>query len=303
MERVIWPDESSWDALTLSNVYGASANLVLLDEVWDVSPEDYREGLRPTQVARRLPQLWALSTAHRRATGLMLDLLEQGRLGAGRVLVADWGAPAGADPADPGMWAGVSPWWDEQRADEMRLMVGTPGFAEQWLNVWPARAEGDGWLPGWFRLRVDAPVWSHVGVEAAPGSAQPVVAFSARSGDQVVVGVTRADSMAHAAVLARSVGSAPLVGKQLLADPVWASLGAEPRTGNAAAVLSEFRQLVTDGVLRHDGSHDLGEQVAAVRMESGPGGGQRLVSLDPVDAIKAALWAANGARQSDWFAG
>ena len=76
----------------VQSVYGASANLILLDEVWGVSPDDYREGLRPTQVARVQPQLWALSTAHRRATSLMPELMAPARAGQGRVMLADWGA-------------------------------------------------------------------------------------------------------------------------------------------------------------------------------------------------------------------
>lgn len=176
MERIIWPDESSWDALTLSSVYGESANVVMLDEVWDVSPEDYREGLRPTQVARTMPQLWALSTAHRRATGLMLELMEQGRRGEGRVLVVDWGAPEGADPLDPATWRAASPHWDDQRAEEMSLVAGQPGFAEQWLNVWPTPSvDVLRWLPKVMTDRArgrvgDAPSEAVCAVEVAPDS-------------------------------------------------------------------------------------------------------------------------------------
>lgn len=148
-ERIICEDGSSWDVQTTSNVYGASVNLLLLDEVWGISSEQYREGIRPTQTARAMPQLWAFSTAHRATTTLMPELIEQGRQGIGRTLLADWGSLPTEDPADPRTWRAASPWWDAEREDEMRLVAGTAGFQEQWLNVFPAaEEETDGrWLP------------------------------------------------------------------------------------------------------------------------------------------------------------
>ena len=54
---------------------------------------------------------------------------------------------AGSGCDDPAVWEAVSPYWDAQRAEEM-AEVGSPGFAEQWLNVWPDASDVGRWLPG-----------------------------------------------------------------------------------------------------------------------------------------------------------
>lgn len=301
MERIIWPDESSWDALTLSSVYGESANLVMLDEVWDVSGEDYREGLRPTQVARTWPQMWALSTAHRRATGLMLELMAQGRRGEGRVLLADWGAPARADQLDPGVWEAASPYWDAQREEEMRLAAGSAGFAEQWLNVWPTAEVGGSWLPGWWRRRADLGRPVAAGVEAAYGAA-PVLAVASVDGDRVVVSVVQCDSVADAASRAAALGVPTSVGKSLLHDPAWALTDAEGVALTGSRAIVEFRRLFDDGVLWHDGSPVLADQVAGCEAVFSPDGARVVSRNARLDGIKAAVWAVQAARSRDsWF--
>lgn len=303
MERIIWPDGSSWDALTLSNVYGASANLVLLDEVWDVSPEDYREGLRPTQVARAMPQLWALSTAHRRATELMLSLVEQGRRGEGRVLLADWGAGPDDDPLDPGVWRAVSPWWDEQRGDEMALAAGLQGFGEQWLNVWPEGSGLGGWLPpglvaGCGRDRV-APVALVGAVEVGMDGVSWSAAVSDGAEVGTLVGVSLPEVVvwlsghnppvvvAHSAVLNRPelVG----VGAQLVAV----------KAHEAAGAASALADAVRGGSVVWDNPGPVGEQFGNVGLAQ-VDGLRRIVdsrSRGDVSVVKAMSWALWHARQ------
>jgi hypothetical protein len=304
MERIIWPDGSSWDALTLSNVYGASANLVLLDEVWDVSPEDYREGLRPTQVARRMPQLWALSTAHRRATGLMLSLLQQGRNGEGRVLLADWGAPVDADPLDPDVWRAASPWWDEQRGDEMQLAAGSQGFAEQWLNVWPEGSGLGGWLPDGLvsacarESVAPAPLVAAVEVDLDQTS------WSAAVSDGHQVATLPARTLAE--IVAWLAGWAPpiLLGHSAaLSRPELAGVNAQlvaVKVHQVAGAASEFADAVRVGSVMWDNPGPVAEQLGNVVLAQ-VDGLRRIVgdrSRGDVSLVKAMSWALWWARQN-----
>lgn len=146
-ERIVWPDGGAWDALTLNTVYGATASAIFLDEVHGVSGEDYREGLRPTQIERAMPQLWALSTAHPKSTALMSQLMADGINGVGRTMVADWGIRDGQDPMDPVTWEQASPFWSEQRREEMEMATSdAASFASQWLNRWMGDSAWR-WLP------------------------------------------------------------------------------------------------------------------------------------------------------------
>jgi hypothetical protein len=137
-------------------------------------------------------------------------------------------------------------------------------------------------------------------VEATYGH-PPVVAWAARDGDRVVVSVVQAESTLHAAQLVRASGLPALVGKSLLADAVWDGIQVEPRTATSARAITDFRRLVDQGVLCHDGGRVLGEQVLGCRVEYGAGGA-RLVSSGRVDALKAGLWAAQAAWAFEpWF--
>jgi hypothetical protein len=305
LERVIWADGSSWDALTLNSVYGASANLVMLDEVWDVSPEDYREGLRPTQVARAMPQLWALSTAHRRATGLMVDLMSAGRADRGRVLLADWGANAGDVEDDPRMWEVVSPWWDAQRGSEMADVVGTAGFGEQWLNVWPDESDVGRWLP---RRASDgtegrvgvAPSSAVCGVEVTPDGRRWAVAAAwphGQSGVRAHVWLVDSPGEVRLVVGSRRVWAHPAVVRHPMlrwsqADQVNVSIG--------RAATTELRDAVLNGVLRVEGLPD--SQWLAVRTTAADGGEVIYApkSAGDVHGLKAlswAVWAVQSSRQ------
>jgi hypothetical protein len=303
MERVIWPDGSSWDALTLSNVYGASANLVLLDEVWDVPPEAYREGLRPTQVARQMPQLWALSTAHRRATGLMLSLLEQGRAGEGRVLLADWGAPADSDPFDERVWRAASPWWDEQRGDEMRLVAGSPGFAEQWLNVWPDGSGLSGWLPAGVVAGCGRVSVSPQGLVGAVEVSTDQVSWSGAVSDGAQVATIVGRPLAEVVDWLIPFGPPLVLGHSaVLNRPELLRVGAElqsVKVHQVAAAAAELGDSVRAGSVVWDNPAAVGEQFANVVLAQ-VDGLRRIVdsrSRGDVSVVKAMSWALWFARQ------
>ena len=297
-ERIVWPDGSCWDALTLSNVYGSSANLVLLDEVWDVRAEDYREALRPTQRARRAPQLWALSTAHRRAGPLMSELMADGRDGRGRTLLLDWGARVDDDVLEPRVWAAASPWWDEQQAEELAAEAGSQGFAEQSLNVWPEVGEALRWLPrsatdraGMGLVRRVPPDDAVCGVECSLDGQRWAVAAAWSDRRGVKVRVWRCEDLAACLRVAgeRRVKAHQAVLELAPRKDRWRVDAVSIAQHRAAT--SALRDVVRSGVVAVAGIGD--EDWVRVRTTPADGGeiidGRR--SLGDVHAVKAAAWA------------
>ena len=66
-------DGSRWLLRAKEAVYGYSASFGVVDEAWRVRASAVDEGLTPTMAEREQAQLVLFSTAHRRATALMLD--------------------------------------------------------------------------------------------------------------------------------------------------------------------------------------------------------------------------------------
>ena len=91
---------SRWMLFAKESVYGFSVSLAAVDEAWKVAPEVIEEGVDPTMVEREQPQLLLVSTAHRKATSLMLGRrgVAVNELEAGDgLLLMEWSAPPAAD--------------------------------------------------------------------------------------------------------------------------------------------------------------------------------------------------------------
>jgi len=148
-------DHSEWLVSSKAGVYGTTVSLGAVDEAWDVPAAAVDEGLTPTMVQRRQPQLYLVSTAHRLAKDLMLErrnlALEELEAGSGDLLM-EWSAPPGADLQDRTGWRLASPQWTQQRERQLerelfRLLSGEErddgepdpeqSFRSQWLNQWP----------------------------------------------------------------------------------------------------------------------------------------------------------------------
>ena len=169
----------------------------------------------------------------------------------------------------------------------------------QWLNRWPDQDAAQRWLPGFASLRLEvSPTWEVAGVEAAYGT-PPVVAFAGWSQGRVVVSAQQCESAEHAAtVVFESGANVVRVGKSLLHDPVWRVFEPEAMIGTAAKSAAEFRHLVDEGSLWHDGSEVLMEQVRDCDIAYGPDGPRVVSRSSRMDAIKAATWAAVGLRNA-----
>ena len=307
-ERVMWPDGGQWVLSSLNAIYGASLNGVILDEIWDIEPDTIREAVLPTQAARAMPQLLAVSTANPKATRLAGQLMADGRLGLRRTFLADWGASEFDDPADPKVWEQASPHWDDQRREEMELAAGTPGFTSQWLNVWPDSGDPWRWLPkaltdtaGSVATGWPAPGVGIVGVESRwnpseerlPGRWSVAVAWP--GGSELLAAVRRVDTLADVVELA---GDRRIVCHGSVAEQLAALGRGRTQPVNSTAVRSSAETLadvLRSGGLRVSGIDD--NLWASVRVAPGDGGDvfdprKSLADVAPVKALSFAVHAA-----------
>jgi hypothetical protein len=323
-EAMETPDGDRWLVRSQGAVYGYDVCMGVVDEAWDVKPDTVTEGLEPATLERLSPQLHLTSTAHRRATSLMIQFLRAAlTMDDPATLVLVWAAPPGADVADPAVWRAASPYWSEDRrrmitekysralAGEADPTADDPdpmaGFTAQYLNMWrldePNSQRGE--------PAVTPEDWAEL-VEPAPDRAPDSAALESWFGDgisvtlawrldsgQVVVRSVDAPDLAAAAAVIRQSGfrnKVVHVGESLLEDPALRGLKLRKASGRAAAAVLEVSRLIGEDALLHDGSDLLTGQLLGARTMPGADG-PRMVSTGRGDAIKTAVWAATAARR------
>jgi hypothetical protein len=323
-------DGSRWMLRAKEAVYGYGVSVGAADEAWKVRAATIEEGLAPTMVEREQPQMLLVSTAHRRATQLMLEhrklalaSLERGDSD----LIVEWSAPATAELDDVGAWRLASPHWTlkRQRLIQKRLELAQSGeadqdpeepdpiesFRAQWLNQWPlssAPAFGEELLPPgmWDRLRDSGLVSSDtvfVAVEDYYGKGAAVATAARLDDGRIDVGGWLRDDWDTAI---RSdvewLGSKfqirqLLVGASML-NSVPPSTVPQPLpagTRETRVGLALFRDLAASGMLTHDHlTVDLDRAVAAARVREVQTG-LTLPSTSNSHLVKAAVWAVNAA--------
>jgi hypothetical protein len=325
-------DGSRWMLRAKEAVYGYSVSLGVVDEGWKVRASSVDEGLTPTMAEREQPQLVLTSTAHRKATALMLGR----RLAALAVLedcdgdlLIEWSAPRDAPVEDRDAWRLASPHWGPRR-DRLiskrhdAMLAGEiedpeepdpeQSFRAQWLNQWPSKPADPGGpsepllAPGvWSGLTVvdlqaTGPIWVALEDDYGLGAA---VACCRRldDGRLEVDGWLRGDwDSAILDVQALAVGHTIrrlLVGASLM-DRVPAGLRAiadprgstETRTG-----LALLRDLAVNGQLAHDQTTvDLDSTLALATVKEGPAGLQ-LFAKGPTHLVRATVWAVAAAHR------
>lgn len=110
------PDGSVWlvRAATPSAGHGRSIDLVVVDELFDVSDDVIDNGLLPAQRARRNPLCSMWSTAGTQASVAMIRFRSEGLQAIqdqkpGRLYMAEWSVPENVDPADSSYWHMANP--------------------------------------------------------------------------------------------------------------------------------------------------------------------------------------------------
>ena len=320
------PDGSRYQIKAKDATYGFSASIAAVDEAWKVPASSIEEGLVPTMAERIQAQLLLVSTAHRRATSLMLnrrqraiDAMEDP--GSGDLLI-EWSAPRWLELEDVNGWRMASPHWTEQREKlvRQRLDAAVAGevedidepdplesFRSQWLNQWPLRRDkpgkGERLIPEgvWPELAADIDpvgrIW--IAVEDWFGQGAAAAAAGHAPDGRIIVGghrfERRADAFAWAANVRAVYPNARLIiGSSLKGDAGVKEVRARGEVIDAngtltRAALATFRQLVADGGIVHDGTGDLAEQIEGCRVV--PQSTGLAINGGRADLLKATVWA------------
>lgn len=321
---------SRWMIRARDAVYGIAATMVGVDECWKVKAEAVEEGVVPTMVDAEQTQLLLVSTAHRRATSLMMrrraEALTALATGGGDLLV-EWSARSDAELDDRDGWRMASPHWTArrerliaQRVEAALAGVGDDGDPDepdpveavraQWLNVWPGRIsrpeKGEPVVDPnrWVRARCDddsagplvIAIADHYGRGCAVGFCGTLDDGRLVAGAELVDSRLEAWGLAGRAAWARP-GSILVTSASLAADPAAGDVNVDTivKVGGAdtATAVVVIRDLLATGRLVHDGSPAVTAQLREARVNVGA-----RVNLLPGgrhDAVIAVLWAVQAA--------
>lgn len=317
-----------WLCRADKNAYGLGAHLAMCDEAWDTDPDVIAEGIEPTLIGRSSPQLYLVSTAHRKGTGLMLDrrrmaLAELANPDAR--LIIEWSIDPEADCTDLEIVGAAYPRWDRGRrrlvAQALQTAIAAPKmpgepdpvdmFAAQYGNRWAVanrrgRVGGEQFMHSadWsaiMRPGAGAGEVLTVAVEDYYGKAWAVAWVQQPQPGRLHVSSTiveiDADADPHhdlTGLLGSLEARTMIVGASVFAEfaQVWNCTGAggkELRTG-----LALVRRLAQSGRLTHNGDEALSDQATSVRV-SERDGGLGVVRGMRSDVLRAAVWAVDAA--------
>lgn len=146
--------------------HGRTADLIVIDEGWDVDPAVYYGALLPAQRTRKGSLIATWSTAGDDGSALLIQLRNQGMKGIetgdpGRLYFAEWSPPAGVSPEERKWWGWANPSLGHLiDADELEVeaSMNWQNFVRTGLNQWVTAV--DSWLPlnAWERQTTDLPM-------------------------------------------------------------------------------------------------------------------------------------------------
>lgn len=310
-------------APTPKSIHGATAHLVMLDEIWafdQVSGEELFAAVGPTQITIPERQLWLVSTAGTARSVFMRDWVDRGREAAAQVGAGlayfEWSAPEDRDTYDEDGWTFHPALGHTITMQDLRDAAAANSrgnFERSYLNRWTASAA---------ETVVDMDAWAARRGDQDPPPANAVayayeVALD-RSGASIMAAWRDTEGRLNlrpyrtgpgtdwlapalvdlhrsgAALFADDGGPTRVVTDELRRQDVDVTTltGRDSSTAWAA-----FKSAVTDGTLVHDGSENLTTALAlaAERTHLDTPTLSRKHSTGPIDALMAAVVAA-------WFA-
>ena len=188
-----FPDGTIWKvmAATPQNAHGATADAVLIDEVWSVGPDVVFDAYRPTMTARPNPLMSMWSTAGDDGSAVMMQLREQAIQAidgdtTSSLYFAEWSPPPGSNLENPNTWRWSNPALGNTiNLERLRRMSETPNrqaFYRAHCHIWVSAAQS--WLPaghwdkcvtddpmpdgGWLAVDSDVTDLRYCGVRVAP---------------------------------------------------------------------------------------------------------------------------------------
>ena len=314
-------DGSRWMVRAKDSVYGISATFATVDEAWKVLASVVDDGIEPTTVEAPDSQILLVSTAHRRATALMVGrrarALEHLGDGDGPLLL-EWSAAPDVALDDRSAWRMASPHWTPQRelliarrlegalageSDDVDEPDPIMSLRTQWLNQWPAKrlalTKGDELvdLDDWADLAgdvVDDPerIWLAVEDHGGFGAAVAAVCVQpdGRYGVDGWLTATWSEALTDIRRLIASHQSAKVQAGATLMPRLPPGMRASAVTSTVTrSTLPLMRELVAGGSIVHD-SAELDEQVDTVRVTQAIGG-LNVVGGIRSDLVRAASWA------------
>lgn len=320
-QEVRSPTDDRWMVFAADAIYGESGGQALVDEAWAIEPAAVEDGIEPTMAERRWPQLGIISTAHPRATALVVDRRQQAIEEPGSRLLIEWSTPPEFDLGDPRGWRLASPHWSAQRdrlvagayskalANRQPPKLGEPtpleSFAAQWLNRWPDKAvsvsgaAGEPLLPdgAWAGCEVepapDAERW-HFAVENHAGREISVAAAGFCPDGRLVCQVYPVEDQGEAFGWAAPLACSPIVvGAGVAESRDQQGIPTVTATaGGTRSALGLVRMLVRAHRLVHPaGLGQVAEQLGVCRVTPSSAGGLRVVSPDRWDLVRTLCWA------------
>lgn len=320
-------DGSRWMVRAKESVYGITATMATVDEAWKVAASVVDDGIEPTTVEALDAQTVLVSTAHRKATALMVGrratALEHLTDGEGPLLL-EWSAPPLAELDDRSAWRMASPHWSlkRERLVARRLEGALAGesddvdepdpivsFRTQWLNQWPGKrlalVKGEPLveLDDWRELAgtvVDDPARVYVAVEDHAGLGAAIAAVCVQADGRLGLDgwtvPTWTDALADLRRLQRSHELVKLYAGASLLVRLPPGVRARPATATLTlSTLPLMRELVAAASIVHE-SAELDEQVETVRVVPAATG-LKVAAGARSDLLRAASWALSAAHR------
>ena len=309
-------------------LHGQQSDLVVLDEVWEMSPDKGASMLQavvPTQATRRRRQVLLVSTAGNEESVWFRDWIDRARAAtsdpdAGMALM-EYAAPEDLDPTLPESWPQFHPGYpgliDDHAMNAALDQFGPDQFARAYGNQWP-KAEVS-WRGNWADLDTgekmppDAKVVFAVDSEPNHKSAAVVAAalldddrvavevVDARPGtDWVVSRVKELATKHHAEVAVAKTGPlAFLIPEGEAAGVPWRTMP----TGEMFDAVARFKNVVKQNRLLHPSDPRLNAAVdnALTRQVGDREGWRRIdtaVSIAPLVAASLAVYLATTPKPS-----
>jgi hypothetical protein len=308
-KKVTMPDGSTWEIRAASSrLHGGSYDLIVVDELWNISPATMDEALRPSMIARPNPLLAAFSTAGDMSSHSMIHMREQALADIDNgnltdTYFAEWSMPMGADPKDERWWGWANPALGTTvTLAALRAAAKKESFLRAHLNQWittrGAMLDPGVWdscttdrpMPGGGVLAIDSSVDEarYVGTRATVADGQIMVDV------EFVVDSEEAMWDEVARVMAdKTVNLAVTPTLEIHLPPELARRAGTVGYGELIKYTSLVRGMIQEGRVVHTGARTLSEHMnRAVGVKTAQGyvlSSQK--SPGPIEVARTAVWA------------
>jgi phage terminase large subunit-like protein len=160
-QSLVFPDGTTIrSAAATAGKVGYSVDLLLIDEIWAITPQVVWGALKPSMLARRSPLMSCWSTAGDTGSEVMISMRE-GAINSidkderSPMFFAEWSAPSGSPISDRQFWPwsnpalGTTVSWEA--LEEAYKTIPSSEFIQQHLNMWQGSTQS--WIPNiWHDL-------------------------------------------------------------------------------------------------------------------------------------------------------